>query len=65
MKQSVAVQSIWAGCEVYECSFKPTSMVEKASQKKIFSFVPPTSGMFIWVRETNFYVCQWLTRAAA
>ena len=47
--QSVSNKSIWAGLDVYECSVKPTSMTEKASYKKIFSFAPPSSGMFLWV----------------
>lgn len=47
--QSKSTKSIWAGLDVYECSVKPTTMTEKASYKKIFSFVPPSSGMFLWV----------------
>ena len=49
VRKSVAAKSVWAGLDVYECSIKPTGMTEKASYKKLFSFVPPSSGMFIWV----------------
>jgi aromatic amino acid aminotransferase I / 2-aminoadipate transaminase len=49
MKQSTAFNPIWTGMDVYECSLKPQGMIEKASYKKMFSFVPPTSGMFVWV----------------
>ncbi|KIP08349.1 hypothetical protein PHLGIDRAFT_18957 [Phlebiopsis gigantea 11061_1 CR5-6] len=47
--QSVSNKSIWAGLDVYECSVKPTTMTEKASYKKIFTFTPPSSGMFLWL----------------
>lgn len=49
VRQSYSTKSIWAGCEVYDCYIKATNMVEKASYRKAFSFVPPTSGMFIWI----------------
>ena len=49
-KQSITFNPIWAGMDVYECSLKPQGMIEKTSYKKYFSFVPPTSGMFVWVR---------------
>lgn len=49
VKKSVAVKSVWAGLNVHECSIKPTRMFEKANNRRLFSFVPPTSGMFIWV----------------
>lgn len=48
-KQSTSFNPTWAGMDVHECSLKPQGMLEKASYKKMFSFVPPTSGMFIWV----------------
>lgn len=49
VRQSYSTKGIWAGCEVYDCYVKPKNMVEKASYRKLFSFVPPTSGMFIWL----------------
>lgn len=52
VKKSVAVKSVWAGLDVHECSIKPTGMFEKANNRRLFSFVPPTSGMFIWVSES-------------
>lgn len=50
VKQSVSSKAIWSGLDVYECSLRPQNMIEKETYKKIFSFVPPTSGMFVWVR---------------
>ncbi|OCH95918.1 PLP-dependent transferase [Obba rivulosa] len=43
----------WAGCTVYAASPKPRgdAMSEKYSVgTKMFSFVPPTSGMFLWIK---------------
>lgn len=43
-----------AGCDVYNAYAKPRKGLfsEKTSinDQALFSFVPPTSGMFVWVR---------------
>ena len=49
MRQSYSTRGAWAGCDVYDCYPKPQGMVEKAVERKWLSFVPPTSGMFIWL----------------
>ena len=44
---------VWAGANVVEAYSKiPAGRVtdKSAIRTKYFSFVPPTSGMFIWVR---------------
>ncbi|KAI0065787.1 PLP-dependent transferase [Artomyces pyxidatus] len=46
-------QGIWAGAPVYTAYSKPTGgyfMREKSASKALFSFVPPSSGMFLWIR---------------
>ncbi len=52
-KAPSVAQGVWAGCDVLEAYERPKNngqMAEKfAVQTKYFSFVPPTSGMFIWV----------------
>jgi aromatic amino acid aminotransferase I / 2-aminoadipate transaminase len=49
------------GAMVYEGSLKTGkgAISEKAAKKTVVSFVPPTSGMFVWVRITNFdhHIC--------
>lgn len=55
IKKSIAVQGVWKGMEVYEAYSHPkpsdNCMIEKASVgTKMFSFVPPTSGMFVWIK---------------
>ncbi|KAJ3558312.1 hypothetical protein NM688_g998 [Phlebia brevispora] len=48
--QAIA-EGIWAGCDVLEAYGKCDGMVEKYSLgTKYFSFVPPTSGMFVWIK---------------
>lgn len=52
LQKALSVQGFWAGCDVLEAYSKPKSGV-RASEKfsvKYFSFVPPTSGMFIWIK---------------
>ena len=49
-ESSVVSQGAWAGCKVLEAWSKPDGkMTDKSLGTKYFSFVPPTSGMFIWV----------------
>ncbi|KDQ64466.1 hypothetical protein JAAARDRAFT_201799 [Jaapia argillacea MUCL 33604] len=56
VKPSVATEGCWTGCDVYVAFSKPPSqgsvMSEKsvALRKPLFSFVPPTSGMFVWLK---------------
>jgi aromatic amino acid aminotransferase I / 2-aminoadipate transaminase len=47
-----ARNGVWEGCDYFLASAKPSGkqMSEKWDRKTMFSFVPPTSGMFIWVR---------------
>ncbi|KAJ7068243.1 pyridoxal phosphate-dependent transferase [Mycena amicta] len=49
-----SVGDIWEGCQVYSGSVKPkfTSFFNEKTppSKALFSFVPPTSGMFVWLK---------------
>ncbi|KAF7792821.1 hypothetical protein EIP86_003921 [Pleurotus ostreatoroseus] len=52
-KAPSVAHGVWAGCDVFEAYEKPkgSQMTEKfATRTKYFSFVPPTSGMFIWIK---------------
>lgn len=46
--------SFWKGCQVFDAypkqSGKRLFMSEKGLGTKLFSFVPPSSGMFIWIQ---------------
>jgi hypothetical protein len=49
-----ATAGVWEGCVVYQASSKvkkSTSITDKysARDRTMFSFVPPTAGMFVWV----------------
>lgn len=50
--------SFWKGCQVFDAypkqSGKRLFMSEKGLGTKLFSFVPPSSGMFIWVRPPRY-----------
>lgn len=53
LERSYTEQGVWAGCEVYGAFAKPNTAVmseKSALGKKMFSFVPPSSGMFIWFK---------------
>lgn len=54
MQKSVGEKGIWKGMEIYEAFTKSKSSGRNAEKfdigGKMFSFVPPTSGMFLWVR---------------
>ena len=51
MRRSVAVSGAHQGAVVYEGSLKPLRGEKfAASGKTLFSFVPPTSGMFVWIK---------------
>jgi len=47
-----ARHGVWEGCDYYLASTKCSNkeMSEKISRKTMFSFVPPTSGMFVWIK---------------
>ena len=49
VSRTVGTRGVWQGADVLEFSFKPTEMSEKLRQRKMFSLVPPTAGMFLWV----------------
>ncbi|KAH9943153.1 PLP-dependent transferase [Epithele typhae] len=52
MRESVGTAGSWTGCTVYTASVKPKrfEMYEKTMQQELFSIVPPSAGMFLWVR---------------
>jgi len=52
LQLSSARNGLWEGCDYYLASAKSSStqMSEKVSSKTMFSFVPPTSGMFVWIK---------------
>ncbi|KAL6309824.1 PLP-dependent transferase [Sparassis latifolia] len=52
LKRSTSDFSLWQGWDVYDGYTKPRNqfMSEKKSSVKVLSFVPPTSGMFLWVK---------------
>lgn len=57
--------SVWQGCDVYQAFPKiKNTFVENMDEKAalfngpLFSFVPPTSGMFVWVSESHFSRCR-------
>jgi hypothetical protein len=51
LQLSSARNGVWEGCDYYLASTKLNGkqMSEKFGRKTMFSFVPPTSGMFVWV----------------
>ncbi|OBZ70291.1 Aromatic amino acid aminotransferase C56E4.03 [Grifola frondosa] len=55
LQQSLAHEGAWAGCTVLTARPKPKNygpLIEKDAlgSKKMFSFVPPTAGMFVWIK---------------
>ncbi|PCH40915.1 PLP-dependent transferase [Wolfiporia cocos MD-104 SS10] len=53
LERSATYVSFWKGLDVYDAYAKPRKrfMSEKSALgAKMFSFVPPSSGMFIWMR---------------
>ena len=40
---------IWEGKRVFAARAKADNMNEKFSRPILFTFVPPTAGMFVWV----------------
>jgi len=55
LQQSISTQGYTAGAQVYYASLKPKrsfiplSEKDVAYSKPLFSFVPPSSGMFVWI----------------
>jgi aromatic amino acid aminotransferase I / 2-aminoadipate transaminase len=52
LRLATARQDFWQGCDVYDAYLKPTSLDEKYGffgEAPLFSFVAPSSGMFVWV----------------
>nr|GAT55950.1 predicted protein [Mycena chlorophos] len=51
---SAAGSGLWTGCQVYNASprTRPSSFFNEKMPvaKPLFSFVPPTSGMFVWLK---------------
>ncbi|KAJ7180012.1 pyridoxal phosphate-dependent transferase [Mycena crocata] len=56
MTVTASTTGMWEGCQVYSGSVKPKRSIngyfnEKAPMSTpLFSFVPPTSGMFVWIK---------------
>ncbi|KAI0751113.1 PLP-dependent transferase [Daedaleopsis nitida] len=60
LRRSVGATGAWTGCTVYTASAKPQNVFGRSLQmsekfggfgaKPLFSFVPPTSGMFVWLK---------------
>ena len=53
LQRSVGTTGSWTGCPVYTAYAKPRAFVEMSEKyraKPLFSLVPPTSGMFVWLR---------------
>lgn len=52
LQLALARDGIWEGRDYYLASTKSSAkqISEKFDRKIMFSFVPPTSGMFVWVR---------------
>ncbi|KAI0685029.1 pyridoxal phosphate-dependent transferase [Cytidiella melzeri] len=49
VSKSVGTKGVWQGLDVLDYRLKSTEMSEKHKSKKLFSLVPPTSGMFLWL----------------
>ncbi|KAF9259481.1 PLP-dependent transferase [Marasmius fiardii PR-910] len=53
IRKTLGVKGHHEGCTVYDASLKPKNsfMSEKtlSIEKRVFSFVPPTGGMFLWL----------------
>lgn len=55
LERSLEERGVWKGCNVYGAYAKPRLQVKsekEAPPVKMFSFVPPSSGMFVWVSRT-------------
>ncbi|KZV68120.1 PLP-dependent transferase [Peniophora sp. CONT] len=53
LERRVCTQGVWAGSDVYTAYARPRSsmfMSEKSTRKALFEFVPPSSGMFVWMK---------------
>ncbi|KAH8094916.1 PLP-dependent transferase [Cristinia sonorae] len=50
LRPTLGVQGIWKGLEVFVAYAKPDGSEKFGYGNKLFSIVPPTSGMFLWVK---------------
>ncbi|KAI0310919.1 PLP-dependent transferase [Amylostereum chailletii] len=53
LQTSAGATGPWAGCKVYTAYAKAQGGLfvrEKAPRKALFSFVPPSAGMFVWIK---------------
>ncbi|TCD67496.1 hypothetical protein EIP91_012301 [Steccherinum ochraceum] len=50
MRKGLGPAGVWEGLEVLEAHAKPTASEKFGYGSKYFSIVPPTSGMFLWVK---------------
>lgn len=52
VRHATSSLALWKGWTVYEAYSKPSGgfMSEKKARVKVLSFVPPTSGMFLWLK---------------
>jgi hypothetical protein len=53
LESKVCATGVWEGAEVFTAYARPRGgfmMREKARRVPLFEFVPPTAGMFVWVR---------------
>lgn len=61
LRRSLGTHGVWKDLEVYDLYAKPPSDASGLEKfdfgSKLISFVPPTSGMFIWVslRSAQYY----------
>lgn len=64
LKRTIGQQGVWKGMDVYEASANHRSLGIHAEKFeigcKMFSFVPPTSGMFLWVNIHTIQNLRWL-----
>jgi len=50
MRKSLGAQGVWEGLEIFEAYAKPDGSEKYDYGNKLFSIVPPTSGMFLWIK---------------
>ena len=50
IRKSLGAQGIWHGLEVLDGYAKRDQSEKFGLDHKLFSLIPPTAGMFVWVR---------------
>ncbi|THH28413.1 hypothetical protein EUX98_g5776 [Antrodiella citrinella] len=50
MRKSLGTKGVWEGLEIFEAYAKPDGSEKFGYGNKLFSIVPPTSGMFLWIK---------------